>query len=51
MSQKQNKESGTPVKCTCGQMVARIRNGRIYVYCKKCKREMPVDTEPEPKQQ
>jgi hypothetical protein len=50
MSQKQNKANGTPVKCTCGKMVARLRNGKIYVYCKTCKREVPltVDKSQEP---
>lgn len=37
---------GTAVKCTCGKMVARIRNGKVYVYCKTCKREVPLDIEP-----
>ena len=37
---------GTAVKCTCGKMVARIRNGKVYVFCKTCKREVPLDIEP-----
>jgi hypothetical protein len=37
---------GKPVKCTCGKMVARIRNGKVYVYCKTCKREVPLVIEP-----
>lgn len=46
MSQKQNKESSIPVKCSCGKMVARMRNGKIYVYCKTCKREVQLKLEP-----
>ena len=38
--------SGTPVQCACGKMVARIRNGKVYVYCKTCKREVPLEIEP-----
>lgn len=37
---------GTPVKCTCGKMVARLRDGKVYVYCKTCKREVPLEIEP-----
>lgn len=47
MTKKLN-SSGKPVKCTCGKMVARVRNGKIYVYCKTCKREveLPLVIEP-----
>lgn len=48
MSQKQN-TSGKPVKCSCGKMVAKIRNGKVYVYCKTCKREVPLEIEPRAK--
>ena len=37
---------GKPIQCTCGKMVARIRNGKVYVFCKTCKREVPLDIEP-----
>ena len=40
---------GTPVNCTCGKMVARIRGGKVYVYCKTCKREVPLSLEPRAK--
>lgn len=46
MSQKLNNDGGRPVKCTCGKMVARIRGGKIYVYCKTCKREVLLPIEP-----
>ena len=45
MKQKLN-SSGKPINCTCGKMVARLRNGKIYVYCKTCKREIPLEIEP-----
>lgn len=31
-----------PVKCDCGRMVAVIRDGNIYVKCRRCKREIKV---------
>lgn len=46
MSQKQNNAGSTPVKCTCGKMIARLRNGKVYVYCKTCKREVQLEIEP-----
>lgn len=33
---------GIPVRCECGKIVAYERNGKIYVYCKSCKRQIAV---------
>lgn len=33
---------GTPVKCDCGKLIAYEREGRIFVLCKRCKREIEV---------
>jgi hypothetical protein len=30
------------VLCHCGQLVAKFRNGELYVWCKKCKTEKPI---------
>ncbi len=39
--------NGTPVLCNCGKLIAIERDGRIYVQCKRCKREIEVSrTEP-----
>lgn len=44
---------GSPVKCECGQIVAYKKNGKLMVYCKRCKRQIPfvvdIDFEPEPR--
>ena len=31
-----------PIKCTCGKLLAYMRDGRIYVYCKRCKAEHEI---------
>lgn len=46
---KQLNSSGKPVKCTCGKMVARLRDGKCYVYCKTCKREVELPFVIEPR--
>ena len=30
------------IKCACGKVLARYENGVIYLWCKKCKREIPL---------
>jgi ribosomal protein L36 len=39
------------VKCHCGKLLAIQRNGKIYVYCKRCKTEteIPVISYKEPR--
>ena len=39
---KNRKIVGNPVRCECGKLVAVERHGRIYVYCKACKRQVEV---------
>ena len=34
------------VRCTCGKLVAKMRDGKIFVYCKGCKREIELQLEP-----
>ena len=36
------KDLGVPVKCDCGKLIAYERNGKIYVKCKRCHREIEV---------
>lgn len=36
--EKQNKD----IRCKCGKLVAIEKNGVIYVYCKGCKRQVPI---------
>lgn len=31
-----------PQRCECGRVVAFMRDGKIYVKCKRCKREVEV---------
>jgi phage FluMu protein Com len=31
------------IKCTCGKLLARVENGTLYLWCKKCKGEVAVD--------
>ena len=31
-----------PVKCDCGQIVAYKKDGQLILYCKKCKRQIPI---------
>lgn len=39
-----------PVKCECGKVIARVRDGKVYIYCKSCKRQVAiVDLEPRAK--
>ena len=42
--------AGKPILCHCGKLLAYRRDGKLFVFCKKCKREIEVaDTEPEPR--
>lgn len=32
------------IKCNCGKLLAKIdENGKIKVFCKKCKKEVPLE--------
>lgn len=38
------------IKCTCGKILARAENNKIYVWCKTCHKEIEICAEPtEPK--
>lgn len=37
---------GSPVKCECGQIIAYKKDGKLILYCKKCKRQIPIEPEP-----
>jgi hypothetical protein len=38
----QHTNKGNPITCDCGKIVAFERNGKIYVQCYRCKREIEV---------
>jgi hypothetical protein len=40
----QQENNGSPISCDCGKIVAFERNGRIYVKCHRCHREIEVAT-------
>lgn len=33
------------IKCDCGKLIAKVRNGKLYVWCKNCKREVEIKIE------
>ena len=33
------------LKCECGKLVGRYRDGKFYLYCKKCKKETEIKVE------
>jgi len=37
------------IKCDCGKLLAKQKDGEIYCFCKICKKEKPLKLEPEPK--
>lgn len=46
MNTEQNKK-GRPINCNCGKLVAVEYNGRVFVYCKRCRQQIEVRiTEP-----
>lgn len=36
------KRLNKPIKCTCGKLLARVKDGKLYVWCKECKKEVPL---------
>lgn len=45
MLTKTNKMSyieGKPIKCTCGKLLAIEKDGKLFVYCKSCKRQIEI---------
>lgn len=49
---KQNKD-GIPIRCDCGKLIAMCRQGKVYIKCKGCKREIELNVvqSQEPKSQ
>lgn len=37
---------GEPIRCDCGKIIAFKKDGKLWLYCKKCKREIPIEPEP-----
>jgi len=31
------------IKCECGKLLARYENGKIILYCKRCKKEVKIE--------
>lgn len=40
-----NKDS---LRCDCGKIIAKQRDGKIYLWCKHCKKEIELNIETEP---
>ena len=32
----------TPIKCECGKLLAYVRDGKVYVWCKSCRKEVEL---------
>ena len=37
--------NGENINCNCGKLIAKLRNGKLYLYCKSCKKEIPIEIE------
>lgn len=35
------------IRCKCGKLLAKIRDGKIYIKCRGCCKEVALTTEPE----
>lgn len=33
---------GKPICCDCGKLIAKERDGKIWLFCKKCKKEVEL---------
>ena len=40
-----------PIKCDCGKLIAKWKDGHLFVWCKSCRKEVEVkiDNSKEPK--
>lgn len=36
-----------PIKCSCGKLIAKERDGKIYLWCKNCHKEVELKIEKE----
>lgn len=41
--------NGIPIKCDCGKLLARYEDGKILVYCRRCKQEHEIRIPEEPR--
>lgn len=40
------------INCKCGKLLARYKDGKLYLYCKRCKKEIEIELNKlEPKSQ
>ena len=39
------------IRCDCGKLIAREKDGKIFVWCKQCRKEVeiPIQREPQKK--
>lgn len=42
MSTETQTTAGKPLLCDCGKLLAYKRDDKIYVWCKRCKKEIEV---------
>jgi hypothetical protein len=42
---KKDLKSNQAIKCDCGKVVAFEKDGVIYLWCKRCKKEIPLKIE------
>ena len=33
------------INWNCGKLIAKLINGKLYLYCKSCKKEIPIEIE------
>lgn len=33
------------INCDCGKLLAKVKNGKLYLYCKSCKKEIAFENE------
>lgn len=36
------KNTEKPIRCDCGKLIAKERDGKIYLFCKMCKKEVEL---------
>ena len=41
-----NYNKGKPIKCECGKIIAYVKDGKLWLYCKKCRKQIPIEPEP-----
>lgn len=46
-NERDGKSTETDIKCSCGKLIAKERGGKIYVWCKSCRREVELKFEKE----